>query len=174
MELRETILAEHSKAQTNVIIKWVGNSQERFDALFNLFLTDEYRVVQRAAWPLSYCVIEHPQLIKKHFKELITNLHTPQLSDAVKRNTVRLLQHIEIPEEFHGEILNLCFDYIASPSEAAAVKAFALTVLQNLAQYYPEIKDEVKIIIEDRWEAETPAFRSRAKKFMAASNLKLF
>lgn len=169
MELRETILAEHSKAHTNAIINWVGNSQERFDALFHLFLTDEYRVVQRAAWPLSYCVIEHPQLINKHFKELIANLHTPELTDAVKRNTLRLLQHIEIPERFYGEIINLCIDYIASSAEPAAVKAFALTILQNLSQYYQEIKEEVKIIIEDRWEVESPAFRSRAKKFLAAS-----
>lgn len=168
MELREAILAEHSKIQTRAIVKWVGNSQERFDALFHLFLNDEYRVVQRAAWPLSYCVIKHPQLIKKHFKELITNLQIPRVPNAVKRNTLRLLQRIEIPKRFHGEIMNLCFDYIASLTEAAAIKAFALTILQNLAQYYPEIKDEVKIIIEDRWEVETPAFKSRAKKFLAA------
>lgn len=168
MDLRETILAEHSKAQTNKIINWVGKSQERFDALFHLFLNEEYRVVQRAAWPLSYCVIEHPELIKKHLTELIGNLHTAGLPDAVKRNTVRLLQQIEIPEKFHGEIMNLCFKYIASPTEAAAVKAFALSILQNLAQYYPEIKDEVKIIIEDRWEVESPAFRSRAKKFLTS------
>lgn len=106
-------------------------------------------------------------MIEKHFKELLTNLHTPNLSDAVKRNTLRLLQHIEIPERFQGEIMNLCFKYISSPAEASAVKAFALTVLQNLAQVYPEIKDEVKIIIEDRWEVESPAFKSRAKKFLA-------
>lgn len=170
MELRETILAEHSKVQTNAIVKWIGNSQERFDALFHLFLIDEYRVVQRAAWPLSYSVIEHPQLIQKHFKKLIINLHTPRLPNAVKRNTLRLLQHIKIPEEFHGEIMNLCFDYIASRVEAVAVKAFALTILQNLAHYYPEIKDEVKIIIEDQWKVESPAFKSRAKKFLAAFN----
>lgn len=170
MELRETILAEHSKVQTNAIVKWVGDSQERFDALFHLFLKDEYRVVQRAAWPLSYCVIEHPQLIQKHFKELIFNLHTSKLPDAVKRNTLRLLQRIEIPEEFHGEIMNVCFDYITSPAEAAAIKAFALTILQYLAQYYPEIKDEVKIIIEDQWEVESPAFKSRAKQFLSAFN----
>ncbi len=168
MELRQTLLSEHSKAQTNAIIKWVGNSQERFDALFHFFLTEEYRVVQRAAWPLSYCVIKHPHLIEKHFKELINYLHAPKISNAVKRNTVRLLQHIEIPERFHGDVMNICFDYIASPLEAAAVKAFALTILQNLTQYYLEIKDEVKIIIEDRWEVESPAFRSRAKKFLGS------
>lgn len=171
MKLRETILAEHSKAQTNAIIKWVGDSQERFDNLFHLFLNDEYRVVQRAAWPLSYCVIQHQQLIEKHFKELVINLQTPTISGAVKRNTLRLLQHVKIPEELHGEIMNVCFNYIASSDEAAAVKAFALTILQNLTRYYPEIKEEVKIIIEDRWEVESPAFRSRAKKFLTALKL---
>jgi hypothetical protein len=168
VNIREALLTEHSKAQTDAIVKWIGTSQERFDQLFHLFLTDEYRVVQRAAWPLSYCVIGHPELIEKHFKELINNLNKPEVPGAVKRNTVRLLQHIEIPEEFHGEIMSICFDYIASPTEAAAIKAFALTILQKLAKHYPEIKDEVKIIIEDRWEVESPAFKSRAKKFLAS------
>ena len=48
MNLRSEILAEHSKAQTNKIIEWVGNSQQRFDELINLFLGDEYRITQRA------------------------------------------------------------------------------------------------------------------------------
>lgn len=87
MNLRKTILQEHSKANCNKIVKWVAESQQCFDELFDLFLNDEYRVVQRAAWPLSYCVINHPQLIKKHFTKLIKNLHKPMLHDAVKRNT---------------------------------------------------------------------------------------
>jgi hypothetical protein len=56
--------------------------------------------------------------------------------------------------------------YISSPSEPAAVKAFSLSILQNLSKQYPEIKNEVKLIIEKRWPYETAAFHSRAKKFM--------
>ena len=167
MELRDMILAEHSKKQTQAIVEWVGNSQDRFDTLFDLFLIDEYRIVQRAAWPMSYCVIKHPELIKKHFRNLTDNLYNVQLPDAVKRNTVRLLQFVQIPEIFQGEIMKLCFDYISSSTEAPAVKAFSLTILQNLAHAYPEIKEEVRIIIEDRWNVETPAFKSRAKRFLA-------
>src|SRR2546423_11423940 len=89
MNLRNTILAEHSKAQTLKIIRWVGDSQEKFDELFNLFLFDEYRVIQRAAWPISDCVIKHPELITKHFKVLLRNLQKPEIQDAVIRNTVR-------------------------------------------------------------------------------------
>lgn len=69
MILRETILAEHSKAQKNLIVEWVGNNQQRFDELVNLFLQDEYRVTQRAAWPLSFIAIDEPSLIKKTSKK---------------------------------------------------------------------------------------------------------
>lgn len=166
MNLRETILAGHSKAQTNKIISWVGTSQQRFDKLFNLFMHDDYRVIQRAAWPMSYCVIKHPKLITKHFPELILNLFKADSHNAVKRNTLRLLQHINIPEKYHWEIMALCFQYVSSPTEAAAIKAFALTILHNLSEQYPDIKTELGVIIEDRWKYETPAFHSRAAKFL--------
>lgn len=166
MNLRSTILAEHSKANCDKIIKWVGNDPHRFEELFNLFLNDEYRVVQRAAWPLSYCVIRHPELIKKHFSKLIKNLHKHGIHDSVKRNTLRLLQEISIPEKFHGDLMNTCFNYIITPTEKPAIKAFSLTILENLSKIYPEIKQELKTVIEDRWDFETAAFHSRARKIL--------
>jgi hypothetical protein len=168
MNLREEILKEHSKAQCTKIVKWVGNSQERFDELFNFFLNDEYRVTQRAAWPLSYCVIAHPFLIKKNFSKLIKNLHKPNLHNAIKRNSVRLMQGIEIPEKFQGEVMEICFNYLKSMNEAVAVKVFSLTVLNNLAKKYPEILSEIKLLIEQQLPYQTAAFKSRAKKILAS------
>ncbi|HEY6505800.1 MAG TPA: hypothetical protein VIZ28_17620 [Chitinophagaceae bacterium] len=167
MDLRETILEEHSKVQTNKIVKWVGSDQKRFNELFWLFLHDDDPVViQRAAWPLSYCALDHPELIQKHFGKLIKNLHKPKLHDAVKRNTMRILEDITIPVKLHGEVMDICFDYITDPGEKPAIKAFSLTVLQNLSRQYPDIRNEIKVIIEERWEHEGAAFRSRAKKIL--------
>lgn len=163
MKLREEILKEHSKAQCTKIVKWVGSNQQRFDELFNLFLNDEYRVVQRAAWPVSYCVDAHPILISKHWKELVNNLKKPNIHDAVKRNSVRLMQDIALPETYHGEIMDICFTYLESPKEALAIKCFSMSVLANLAKCYPEIKTELKIIVEDQLPHQTPGFKSRAK-----------
>ena len=166
MKLRDQILKEHSKANCNAIVQWIGDSQPRFDQLFDLFLNDEYRVVQRAAWPLSYAAIAHPKFIQKHFSRLLKNLQKSKLHNSVKRNTIRLLQHIPIPERFQGQVMNVCFEYINYPDEAVAVKAFALTVLDNLSKQYPEIKKELKTIIENRWDYESAAFHSRAKKIL--------
>ncbi len=166
MNLRDEILKEHSKAQCNKIVQWVGDSQKRFEELFHLFLTDEYRVVQRAAWPVSYCVIAHPVFIKKNFKKLIKNLAKPNLHVSVKRNSIRLLQHVDIPEKFQGEIMDICFGFVASPTEPVAVKAFSLTVLGNLAKQYPEIIPEIKVLIEEQSPHQTAAFKSRAKALL--------
>ena len=79
---------------------------------------------------------------------------------------MRVLEAVPIPKRFQGEVMNTCFDYIVSPAEKPAIKAFSLTVLENLSKQYPEILQELKTIIEDRWDIESAAFRSRAKKIM--------
>ncbi len=64
MNLRDEILAEHSKRQTKKITDWVGDDPERFAELMGLLLRDDYR--QRAGWPLSDCVKKYPELIKPY------------------------------------------------------------------------------------------------------------
>lgn len=166
MNLREAILKEHSKAQCDAIVTYIGNDQKKFDELVFLFLNDEYRVVQRAGWPLSYSVISHPQLIRKHLKKIIHHLKKPGIHNAVKRNTIRLLQGVDIPESLQGEVMDICFGYIADPKEAVAVKAFSITVLGNLSKQYPEIIPEIKLLLEDQMPHETAAFKVRARKFL--------
>ncbi len=169
MSLRDTILKEHSKANCLKIVGWVGSDQKKFDELFRLFLADKDDCVsQRAAWPLSYAVEAHPSFIRPHFSKLLKNLKKPGLHNAVKRNTVRMLQDLDIPERFRGDLMNTCFEYIESVSEKPAIKAFSLTILYNLTKQYPEIRTELKTIIEDRWEYESAAFRSRARKILKA------
>ena len=168
--LREEILKEHSKAQCTRIVKWVAADQQRFDELFKLFLNDEYRVVQRAAWPVSYCVIAHPSLITRHWDELIKNMEKPGLHDAVKRNTLKLLENIPLPEKYHGAIMNICFNSLESPTATLAVKVYSMAVLGNMAGSYSEIIPELKLLIEDQLPHQTPGFKSRAKKVLKQIN----
>ncbi len=163
MKLREQILKEHSKSNCEKIVRWIGSNQQRFDGLFYLFLNDEYRVVQRASWPLSFAVAKNPSLIKKHLGKLLKNLQKPGIHDAVKRNSIRLLQDVEIPTKYQGAVMDICFNYISSPIEPVAIKAFSLTVLQHLSIQYPEIIPEMKLLIEENYNRETAAFKARAK-----------
>jgi hypothetical protein len=129
------------------IVNYVGNNQKRFDELIKLFLGDEYRVTQRAAWAVSYCAETHPELIRKHLRKIILNLKKP-VHVAVKRNTLRMLQYIEIPKPLLGTVATSCFDFLNSKDEPIAVKVFSMTVLSNICKSHPDLKQELKLMIE--------------------------
>lgn len=168
MHLEKLLAEEHSKRQCDRIVQYIGSDKDRFAELMRLFFKGEYRITQRAAWPLSYVVRLHPQLINPYFKPLLDHLDKKGLHVAVVRNTIRLLQDVEIPKKYHGRVMSRCFEYIAAPETPIAVKAFSLTVLSHLSAAYPGISSELRLIIEDQWEHATPAFRSRAKKALKA------
>ena len=167
MDILQSLKKEHSKKQTDRIVNYVGGDKDRFAVLIGLFFKGEYRITQRAAWPLSYCVRAHPELIEPYFKPLLDHLQRKDIHVAVIRNTVRLLQDVTIPKKHQGRVMSTCFDFVQSPETPIAVKAFSLTILFHLAADYPDIRGELKLIIEEQWEHSTPAFRSRAKKILA-------
>ena len=164
--IREQILLAHSKTNAANIVRWVGNSANRFEVLVQLFLYDEPLIVQRAAWPLSYCAKKHPEYLQKYFKPIIAHMKDDSRHPAVRRNITRILEAINIPKKYHGEIMNECFRYIENPHEKVAVQAFSLTILENLSKTYPEILPELKLIIQERMPHATAAFKSRAKKIL--------
>lgn len=166
IDLEQLLRQEHSKKQTDRIVRYVGDDKRRFAALIRLFFKGEYRITQRAAWPLSYCVRAHPELIGPYFKPMLDNLGRKDIHVAVIRNTVRLLQDVSIPKKYHGRVMNTCFDFLQSAETPVAVKAFSLTILANLTRAYPDIRGELRLIIEEQWEHATPAIRSRAKRIL--------
>lgn len=163
--LRSEILQEHSKAQTLRIVQRIGDDRAAFDELMQLFLHDERTVVQRAAWAVSYCLEAHPEWTEHYLPQLLKNLHGPVPHDAVKRNTVRALQHIEIPDELAGEAADLLFRFATDPQEPVAVRCFSIATLFNICKKEPELLEELRLTIEQIFENETtPGLRSRGSR----------
>ncbi len=160
------ILKEHSKRQCDKIVSYVGNDPERFAQLVAVFLQGPYRVTQRAAWPLSYCVEEHPELLQPHWRKILAFVSKPGIHDAVKRNTLRMFQFVRVPKVYQGPTANLCFRLLSDPSEPVAIRVFAMTVLANIAREEPELKNELVPIIEDQLPFASAGFLSRSRKVL--------
>ncbi|MBK8305475.1 MAG: hypothetical protein WBC19_14145 [Pyrinomonadaceae bacterium] len=166
MNLRDEILAEHSKQQTAKIVDWVGDDPERFAELMRLFLGDVYRITQRAGWPLSNCVEKYPDLIKPYFAKLLKQLARDDVHNAVRRNVVRLLQFVEIPKRYAGRVFDACYDLLADPTQAVAVRCFSLTVAAKVAKDSPELLDELRFIATKYPQVATAGFRSRTRRVL--------
>jgi len=163
--LKEMLEAEHSKAQTMRIVDYVGSDSVKFEALMQLFFSDDLLMNQRSAWPMPAIVLKTPLLIYPYLAQLINNLENPS-HNAVVRNTVKLLQDIYIPEEFQGQVVNICMRLIADPNEPTANRIFSMTVVSNLAKKWPDLRNELQLLIESQIESESPGFKSRGKKIL--------
>lgn len=166
MDIKKELLKEHSKMQTSKVVNYIGKDPKRFNLLIKIFLEGPYHVTQRAAWPLSYCVEGHPSLIEPHLKSVLKMLDKKDAHDAVKRNILRFLQVIEIPKRFYGTVTDRCFSFLDT-KEPIAVRVFAMTVLGNMARQEPDLKKELRIVIEDQLPYASAGFLSRAKRVLS-------
>jgi hypothetical protein len=166
MNLLKLILKEHSKATASKIVGYIGSDEARFASLVKIFMQGPYRVTQRAAWPISYCVQNHPELIKGHLEKMIDFADQPGVHGAVKRNTIRFLQFIAIPRNLQGKVFDFCLRCLANPKEPIAIRVFSMTVLSNLAKENPELKNEIIPLIEDQLPFTSAGFRSRGTRVL--------
>jgi hypothetical protein len=166
MDLKKEILKEHSKKHTDKIVKYVGGNSVRFKQLVDVFLAGPYRVTQRAGWPLSICVENCPALATPHLSTLLKHLNKPGIHDSVKRNTLRILQYIDIPRRLHGKVADICFNYLMDKQEPIAIHVFSMSALESIAKENPELKKELQIIIEDHLPFASAGYLSRARKVL--------
>jgi len=166
MDLENEILKEHSKRQTVRIALWIGDDPKRFKELMELFLHGDYVVTQRAAWIVSECFDRSPQLIPPWLPALLKKMQEPGVHDAVKRNTVRILQFVDIPKRLLGTAVSACFDFLNSPDTPIAVKANAMTVLLHAAEREPGLRRELEASIELQVPSMIPALCARSRIVM--------
>jgi hypothetical protein len=165
-DLGTEILREHSKRQTLKIARWVGDDPQRFKQLMDLFLNGDYYTTQRAAWIVSTCADDHPELIGPWLKRMIGRMQDPKVHDAVRRNVLHILKYVEIPRPLQGIVATLCFDYLSSLNAPVAVKSFSLNVLGRMAEHEPDLRRELGLIVQQMLPYGRPAIQSSGRNVL--------
>ncbi len=167
MNIREALNTEYSKNQTLKIVEYIGDDELKFAELVEIFLEGEYRLTQRSVWSFSYCVENNPHFVKPYLENFVNHLTRNDAHDSVKRNIVRMLQFIEIPEDLLDKVYSPCLDIIDNPKEPIATRAFAITVAEKIAKAEPELIKELQLVFNQHFKHSSPVFQSRAKKVLA-------
>lgn len=162
MDISEELKKGHTKNQTMRVVRYIGSDAKKFAELMEIFFKGEYRMRQRAAWPVSYCVKDHPKLIEPYLNKCINELPRKDAHSAIKRNVVRLLQYVEIPRRQAGKIYSHCLDLIDDIKEPIAVRVFAITVATKIAKTEPALTRELQLVIKKHLPHTTVAFHKRS------------
>lgn len=169
MNLQTSLESKHSKAQTILIAKEIGDSRERFEELLSFVLGEDMDLARRAAWVVACCAEEHPDMVQPFLDRLLGNLQRPDLHDGVKRNTMKVAAELALPDELSGLAVDIAFRLLGSPDETVAVKVHSMSVLESLCIREPALAEELRLSIEHQLPTETKAgFRSKARRVLAA------
>lgn len=165
MDIREALSQGHNTELRDAIVHYVGYNPDRMAELMDCFFDKNLQLNQRSSWPLNFIARKRPELMEPYHQQMIDNLDTPK-HDAVIRNTVRIYEDILIPESIEGQLFEKCYEYVANPKMATAIRAFSLTILEKLVSKFPDLKDEVIDLVAEQLPHGSAGFQNRAKKVL--------
>lgn len=153
MNLRNQIMKENSRQNWLKSVALIGTNKRLVAETMKLFFSKDNREMQVSSQVVSELADKHPELIQPYLPKMILHLKTNPI-DAFKRVTVRLCQFLDVPEDLEGEFFEMGIQYLKSPEETIAVKAFGMTALRRICEKYPELVAElipyIEILVEEK------------------------
>ena len=75
---------------------------------------------------------------------------------------------MDIPDDLLGITADICFSFLNSCQEPVAIRAHSMTILYNIVKKYPELKEELKVSIEDQIPYGSAGIKNRGNKILKA------
>ena len=167
MNFRDQLRAEASRANTDFIVHAIDGDQDHFDNLFALIYDTNGYIANRAAWVVEKCATVYPHLVTNYLEDIVDHLKETKFNGS-KRCLLKVLTIYDLPESRKGEIVDMCFTWLASPKEKVALKVYSMHILSNICVTEPELIPEFLAVLETHYEHNSVAFQSRAKKIFKA------
>ena len=146
-------------------------SPEMFQELMEILLHGSPREQQRASYSLAKISDIHPTIFRPYTQQLLTLIVQP-VHTAIVRSILRIWMQDDPGEAFHGELTQISFDVLSNRELPPACRMYAMQVLGNLCEQYPDLWPELKSIIESGMPVESPSFRAVGRKLLKKFNRK--
>jgi len=116
-------------------------------------------------WTLNHYYEAFPHLPSRQQKLIWTFLQETK-HDGIKRDLWRILSCVSLDEDLAGEVFESSLRHIPSQHHPIAVRAHAMKTALNIAQSYPELGQELKLVFELLKDEDSAGIRARAKNYL--------
>jgi len=164
-DLKELLLNDNSRANTDFVGNFIRQKPDLIHELWEIYLSDQEPISRRAAWIIDTVSENEPTWVEPYIARLIDLLPTFR-HDGMKRHGLRMIARNNISEELQADLMNICFEWLLSPTEAVAAKFHCMMILYTISNKLPEIKNELIDTIEFQMSEGTPGFRSIGRKLL--------
>ena len=162
MNLSEQLMAEMSRRNIDYIVHYIGNDPQLFKDLMDIVWNGSPPLPQRAAWAVSHVTDKYPELLKPYIKKIINRLEEFD-HPGVRRSFVRYIAEHGIPPSTEGKLYDICSRWLMSRDEPIAIKAHCMQIMFNIAEKESDLKNELKLMLEELITHESAGIKSRSQ-----------
>lgn len=119
----------------------------------------------KASWVLQNASFINPKLATDRAAIFIDLLKKEKVG-GVQRELLKILGHIKWNEELEGVYIDLCFQFLNSPTADVGAKYHCIANIKGVLKKYPELKQELIVSIESQLELYTDAWKRYAGKLL--------
>jgi len=152
-----------SRGKSEKFAKRLLGKPEKIEELMKYFFSEDLRICQMASFPIITIANHDIESLSPYLEKMIASYYSAP-HDAFRRNVVRTLQLVDIPEYLEGEAYDLCFKEFCNTKAPTAMRVFATTTLVNICIKHPELKEELLPTLIDYQNTGTIGFENRLQK----------
>jgi len=131
--------------------------------LSNLLKCD-YKIASRFLWLLGRIGMTNPDKLYSVLPFLLD--FSDQVNPGYKTAFANYWLLAGVPPENEGKAIDLLFKWLLATDTNVSIKSRSLSVLFRLTKKYPELKNELKLSLEDQMDKHSKEFKKKAVKII--------
>ncbi len=131
------------------MMSYLKAHSEDFQELMDLATADKQPYSWRAAWLLSSCVDQNEALIREHIPAILARIEVA--NDSQKRDLIRVLLEVEVPEEVEGQLFDICINIWSKVNKIPSVRYSAIRLAIRIAERHPDLIQEIDIVTQEHF-----------------------
>jgi len=141
------------------------SSENIVSTLFQMNKSEDPKLAWRSAYVIDLIHDVNPTIVEPYL-ENIANEVVKLNNQSIKRHYLRILTQHDISDLASGLLVDACFKWLTEEETPIAVKAHCMSILHNLCQTFPEMKPELKMVLENLLPYGSKGEVNRAKRIL--------
>jgi len=165
MSLIEIIMAEHSKAQAKMIADIIIQEPVLLGELMEIIFSNTEPASRRAAWPLRFIHNRDLKILLPYFPLIVEELPGVE-SVAVQRSLLYILAYSDIPEDYHGQLLQFTSQLLTNRNTSVASTIYSMDIFFKLSLDEPDLLFELKNMLEMLMPYGSAGVKSKSRRII--------
>jgi hypothetical protein len=135
----------------------INTNPELIDAYVDYAISNE-KYAWRAAWVLQHLSQSNPEKLQKHSDKFVMALNSIEIHGHI-REMLKIILNLKLSEEQTSEVFDSCYQLLQNNKMQSSVRFTCFNFLLKVANDYPELKEEIRIIFENIKEYLSPGIK---------------